>query len=148
MAPLLRWWSILTLWVAVRWLFPCVPVPTWLLGVAALVALLLSVAWLLWLAKEAGRLWSPLHALLGGVIALLAWVGLMRLLPMLKSSFWLGLGMAVLDGCLLTGALLFGTAGASLIRHAKQKGNEGGDAQQPSRDGHEGQKPPHSDPER
>ena len=118
MAPMLRWWSLLTLWVAARWLLPFVPVPTWLLGVAALVALLLSVAWLLWLAKEAGRLWEPRHALLGGVIALLAWVGLMRLLPMLKSSFWLGLGMAVRDGCLLTGALLLGTAGASLIRHA------------------------------
>jgi len=118
MVPMLRWWLLLTLWVAGRWLLPFVPVPTWLLGVAALVALLLSVAWLLWLAKEAGRLWEPRHALLGGVIALLVWVGLMRLLPMLKSSLWFGLGMAVRDGCLLTGALLLGTAGASLIRHA------------------------------
>ncbi|MFA0752115.1 MAG: hypothetical protein SLRJCFUN_002518 [Candidatus Fervidibacter sp.] len=118
MTPMLRWWLMLTLWVAVRWLLPFVPVPSWLLSVVALIALLLSVAWLLWLAKEAGRLWSPLPALLGSAIALLGWVGLMRLLPMFKSSLWLGLGMAVRDGCLLMGALLLGTAGARLIRHA------------------------------
>jgi len=118
MTPMFRWWLALTLWVAARWLLPFVPVPTWLLSVVALIALLLSVAWLLWLAKEAGRLWSPLHALFGSAIALLGWVSLMRLLPMLKSSLWLGLGMAVRDGCLLMGALLLGTAGARLIRHA------------------------------
>jgi len=65
MTPMFRWWLALTLWVAARWLLPFVPVPTWLLSVVALIALLLSVAWLLWLAKEAGRLWSPLHALFG-----------------------------------------------------------------------------------
>jgi len=118
MTPMFRWWLALTLWVAARWLLPFVPVPTWLLSVVALIALLLSVAWLLWLAKEAGRLWSPLHALFGSAIALLGWVSLMRLLPMLKSSLWLGLGMAVRDGCLLMGVLLLGTAGARLIRHA------------------------------
>lgn len=118
MTPMLRWWLMLTLWIAARWLLPFVPVPTWLLSVTALIALLLSVAWLLWLAKEAGRLWSPLHALLGGVIALLVWVALMRLLPAVKSVLWGGLIIAMRDGCLLTGALLLGVTTAHFIRHA------------------------------
>lgn len=112
------WFSALALWLLMRWLLPFLPVPQALFGLTALVVLVISVAWLLWLASGAGRIWTRWQALAGSVIALALWLMTWRLMPAIKPIVWQALLGAIADISLIAAATLLGSLLSSFIRHA------------------------------
>ncbi len=115
-----RWFIALSVWAMASWLLPWLPVPKVLLPLTAAALLFVSIAWLLWMAREAGQLWSTRQAIGMGIGACLLWLGvfaLRRILPV-QSVLWDGLISALAGTGLLLAAMLWGTALAGLVRHA------------------------------
>ncbi len=119
MAPILRWFLALLGWLAFSQLLLFVRVPVSWVPVLVPMSLLVSVAWLLWLMKEAGRCFSRAVALWLSSIALLAAVASWLLLQ----RFPVGSVADYLASFLLAAALIcivagLGVALSTIIRQA------------------------------
>lgn len=115
-----RWFISLAIWAIASWLLPWLPMPPVLLPLTAAALLLISVAWLLWLAREASQIWSTRQVLAIGIGVFLFWLGLLvcqRTFPF-QSPLWRGLFGSLLGTSLLATVTLWGTTLARLIRHA------------------------------
>ena len=113
----LFWLFGIALWALLRGLLPLLPVPLPLFPLVWFLAVVVGVALVVWLAFEAGRVFEAKWAVILGLIAAGARVGL-AFLPLPKNlAAQVAVG-AIADSLVSAAALLLGSSISGLIRHA------------------------------
>ncbi len=113
----LFWLFGIALWALLRGLLPLLPVPLPLFPLVWFLAVVVGVALVVWLAFEAGRVFEAKWAVILGLIAAGARVGL-AFLPLPKNlAAQVAVG-AIADSFVSAAALLLGSSISGLIRHA------------------------------
>jgi len=113
----LFWLFGIVLWALLRGLLPLLPVPLPLFPLVWFLAVVVGVALVVWLAFEAGRVFEAKWAVILGLIAAGARVGL-AFLPLPKSLAAQVAFGTIADTLILAAALLLGSSISGLIRHA------------------------------
>jgi hypothetical protein len=113
----LFWLFGIVLWALLRGLLPLLPVPLPLFPLVWFLAVVVGVALVVWLSFEAGRVFEAKWAVILGLIAAGARVGL-AFLPLPKSLAAQVAFGTIADTLILAAALLLGSSISGLIRHA------------------------------